>query len=184
MIDEPNETFVVDLATPTNVTLTDDQGQTKIVNHDPVPTIAMNTAIVIEGMLATFTVSLSKPSSAPVMVQFATANGTATAVVRTPTNTCIGDTIATSGPRAFTNTQTIQTIRVSVVADTYRDSRELCFLNRASPTNVMIADGQGVGTILARFIGHFTLPPTDTGYEAGEQQAIVPASRTGRTGVS
>ena len=75
VIYEPNETFFVNLSNPTNATLADDQGQATLAD-DPVPAIVISNEIAVEGNVATFTVSLSNPSSASVMVEFATANGT------------------------------------------------------------------------------------------------------------
>ena len=85
-----NETFVVNLSNPTSATIADGQGLGTIVDNDSpppppaqVPTLSINDVTVAErngGTTgATFTVSLSAASSQPVTVNFATANGTATA---------------------------------------------------------------------------------------------------------
>src|SRR5262249_50330382 len=82
---EPNETFFVNLTSPVNATLADAHGQATITNDDaaPLPWVSIGDATVAEGNSGTtsavFTVSLSAASTQSVTVQFATANGTATA---------------------------------------------------------------------------------------------------------
>ncbi|OLE58261.1 MAG: hypothetical protein AUI36_13745 [Cyanobacteria bacterium 13_1_40CM_2_61_4] len=80
---EPDEEFYVNLTTPTNATLTRPQGGGLILNDDGVTAISINNISVTEGNIGTtnaiFTVTLSASSAQTVTVQFATANGTATA---------------------------------------------------------------------------------------------------------
>jgi hypothetical protein len=80
-LSEPNETFFVNLTTPTNATIADGQGLGTITNDDGAPTLSVNDVTVTEGNAgptnAVFTVSLSTPSAQQVTVDFATANGTA-----------------------------------------------------------------------------------------------------------
>ncbi|MDQ3893868.1 MAG: hypothetical protein M3292_04285 [Actinomycetota bacterium] len=86
-----------------------------------------------------FTVRLSAPSQNPVAVNFATANGTATAPV---------DYGGTSGTVTFGRGETSRTITVFVVGDTTPEGNENLFLNLSSPINATISKGQGVGTII------------------------------------
>src|SRR6185312_8027902 len=79
---ESNETFFVNLSTAVNATISDNQGAGTINNDDSQPSISINDVSVTEGnagtTTATFTVSLSNPSSQTVSVNFATAGNNAT----------------------------------------------------------------------------------------------------------
>jgi hypothetical protein len=88
--------------------------------------------------LAVFTVTLSAPSAQPVTVQYATANGTATAG---------SDYQAGSGTLTIRAGQTTGTITVPVNGDRLGEPDETFFVNLSGATNATIADGQGVGTI-------------------------------------
>ena len=82
-LDEVDETFAVNLADPVNATIADGQGLGTITDDDAPPTISVGDVTVTEGnsgtVAATFTVSLNVPSGRGVTVDYATANGTATA---------------------------------------------------------------------------------------------------------
>jgi N-acetylneuraminic acid mutarotase len=88
----------------------------------------------------TFTVTLSRPSSQTVTVQYATADGTATA--------SSGDYIATSGALTFTAGQTTKTVTVQVKRDRVREPDETFFVNLTSAVNGVLKKQQGIGTIL------------------------------------
>jgi CSLREA domain-containing protein len=146
---EPDETFFVNLSNPTNATIADAQGTGTILNDDAspsppsTPSVVINDVQVTEGNAvstnATFTVSLSAASSNPVLVDFFTAAGTATAGADyTPVN----------GTLTFTPGQTAKTITVPVNGDTLFEPDETFFVNLSNPTNATIADAQGTGTIL------------------------------------
>src|SRR5205085_1834719 len=80
---ENNETFVVNLSTATNGTITDNQAAGTITNDDAPPVVSVADASKGEGNSATspmlFTVSLSGPSGVDASVSYATSNGTASA---------------------------------------------------------------------------------------------------------
>ena len=87
-----------------------------------------------------FTVSLSAAQAAPVTVDFATANGTATAA---------SDYTANSGTLTFAPGVTTQTVTVQVNGDTTVEPNETFNVNLSDATgNATIADAQGVGTIV------------------------------------
>src|SRR5439155_67330 len=88
---------------------------------------------------AVFTVSLSNPSSQTITVNYATANGTATAG---------SDYVAESGTLTFAPGQTTRTIAIVVNGDTLNEPTETFFVNLSAPVNATIADNQGLGTIL------------------------------------
>ena len=108
---EPDETFFVNLSSPTNATIGDGQGLGTILNDDT--TISIGNVSVTEGNSGTtnvnFTVTLSAAASVPVTVNYATADGTATAG---------SDYMATSGTLTFAAGSTTGTISVPVTGDT------------------------------------------------------------------
>src|SRR5206468_2091058 len=82
-LDEPDETFSVLLSNPTNASITDAQGVGTITDDDPPPSLSIDDVSTVEGdsgtQGASFTVLLSAASGRPVTVNYATADGTATA---------------------------------------------------------------------------------------------------------
>jgi hypothetical protein len=143
LANEPNETFFVNLATPTNATIADGQGLGTIVNDDAggTPAITINDVAQAEGNAGTtnfvFTVSIS--STANASVSFATADGTANAGT---------DYAANTGTVTFTSGGPLtQTITVVVNGDTAFEANETFLVNLSNPTGATIADAQGVGTI-------------------------------------
>src|SRR5204863_5816284 len=95
---------------------------------------------------AVFTVTLSAASSQTVTVDFATADGTATAG---------SDYVANSGTLTFNSGDITKTITVVVNGDTLNETNETFFVNLSNAVNATIADGQGLGTITN---DDFTLP--------------------------
>jgi Calx-beta domain-containing protein/VCBS repeat protein len=107
------------------------------------PTLRIGDVMVSEGntgtRAATFTVTLSAPSTQPVTVQYATANGTATAG---------SDYQAVIGTLTIPAGQTTGTITVPVNGDRLGEPDETFFVNLTGATNATIADDQALGTIL------------------------------------
>lgn len=143
-LNEANESFFVNLSNPVNAFVADGQGVGTILNDDPVPSITINDVAQVEGNAGityfVFTVSLSAASGQTVMVNFATANGTATV--------SSNDYLATSGTLTFAPGETTKTILVAVKGDTKKEANETFFLNLSGALNALIADAQGLGTIL------------------------------------
>src|SRR5207249_1436110 len=106
---EPNETFFVNLSNPGNAAIADSQGLGTINNNDPLPNLSINDVVVTEGDSGTanavFTVSLSAVSGQTVTVNFASADGTATAGI---------DYLGTRAMLTFAPGTTTQTITVQV----------------------------------------------------------------------
>ena len=96
-------------------------------------------ALVQIGDPAVFTVSLSALSTTPVTVNYATADGTATAG---------SDYQSMSGTLTFAPGETSKTITVQVIGDRLAEPNETFTVNLRNPTNANIGNGQGVGTIL------------------------------------
>jgi hypothetical protein len=143
LLDEPSETFFVNLTNPVNATIADGQGVGTILDNDPGPTISIDDVEDGEGdsgqLNFDFTVTLSTSSGQPVSVDFATANGSATAG---------SDYVATTGTLTFPPGITTRTASVPVSGDTTVEPNENFFVNLTNPVNATIADGQGEGTIL------------------------------------
>ena len=142
LITEPDETLTLNLSAPTNATIGDAQGVGTISNDDAPPTIAVNDVSVTEGNSVTsslsFAVTLSNPSSAAITVQYATANGTATAG---------GDYTAVTGTLTFAAGETSKSVAVTVAGDALNEANETFTLNLSAPVNATLGDATGTGTI-------------------------------------
>ncbi len=86
-----------------------------------------------------FTVTLTPASASPVTVNYATANGTATAG---------SDYTAANGTLTFSPGQTIRTVIVNALGDTALEVNETFVVNLTSPVGASLADAQGAGLIL------------------------------------
>jgi hypothetical protein len=107
------------------------------------PWLRVNDVSVTEGhtgtTTASFTVSLSAASSQTVTVDWATANGTATAG---------SDYTAAGGTLTFEPGETSKTVTVEVLGDTLTEGNETFNVNLSGASGAPIDDGQGLGTIL------------------------------------
>jgi hypothetical protein len=90
---------------------------------------------------AVFTVSLSAPSSQPVTVNYATADGTATAGGN--------DYVPVFGTLTFAPGETTMTITVVVNPDRKKDADETFFVDLSGAVNALLVDDQGLGIILS-----------------------------------
>lgn len=140
---EANETFVVNLSTATGATIFDPQGQGTILN-DEGPVVRITDVSKAEGNSGTstfvFAVNLTPASSTPVTVNYATANGSASAGSDyTPVPLL---------PLTFNPGETSKTVVVNVSGDTVIEVNETFFVNLSNAAGATIFDNQGVGTIL------------------------------------
>ncbi|MCL4297229.1 MAG: DNRLRE domain-containing protein [Anaerolineae bacterium] len=142
LLDEPDETFFVNLSGAVNATIADNQGLGAITDDDAAPSLSINDVTVTEGNAGTvnavFTVSLSAASAQTITVNFASANNTATAPA---------DYTPVSGTLTFIPGITSQSVTVLVQGDTLDELDETFFVNLSGAVNATIADGQGLGTI-------------------------------------
>ncbi|MFK8009523.1 MAG: peroxidase family protein [Saprospiraceae bacterium] len=140
-INEPTESFVVNLTNPSGANIGDTQGTVTINDNDApgLPSVSINNVTVDEdGGNANFTVTLSTPSTTPVTVSYATANGTA----MTP------DDYATStGTVTFQAGMTSATILIPVTDDIVDEPTESFVVNLTNPSGATIATPQGTATI-------------------------------------
>ena len=138
------ETAILTLTAGSNYTLgTAKTATINITDNDLQPTISINDVTVTEGnsgtTSATFTVTLSNPSSQAITVNYATADGTATLADLDYANT--------TGVLSFAAGETSKTVTVLVNGDTKSENPENFTLNLTNPTNATIADNQGLATI-------------------------------------
>ena len=102
------------------------------------PAISVSNAVVSEGGMATFTVSLSAAATGAVSVNYATAEGSATAA----------DFTAANGTLNFAAGETTKTVSVQTTEDTFFENNETFNLLLSAPTGATVADGSGLGVIL------------------------------------
>jgi hypothetical protein len=143
VLNEPNETFLVNLSSPQNATIADGQAVGTILNDDAAPALSINDVSIAEGnsgtKLLTFTVSLSAASGQNVSVNFATANGTAIAGT---------DYVAQSGTLTFAPGSALtRTVSVVINGDAVVEGNETLLVLLSGATNASISKARGVGTI-------------------------------------
>ncbi|HOW97647.1 MAG TPA: Calx-beta domain-containing protein [Kiritimatiellia bacterium] len=159
VMDEDNETFVVNVSGPGNATLADAQGQGTITDNDPAPSFTIGNASTNEldaGQTdsAVVRAALSPPSGKTVTVQWGTVNGTATAGA---------DYASGNGTLTFTAGQTNQAITRPVYGDDLDEFNETFQVTLRTPTNAALLDGTGVVTIVDNDSPpHFILPDSST----------------------
>ena len=133
------------LSNPINVTLGNVQGTGTIVDDDPLPTLSISDASVIEGNSGTtnmlFTVTVSPVSGQMVSCNFATANGSALAG---------SDYVASSGTLTIPAGQATQTIAVPVIGDTLNETNETFFVNVSGVVNANLGRSQAAYRNLVR----------------------------------
>jgi hypothetical protein len=141
-LNEPNEIFFVNVSNVAGATVADAQGQGTIVNDDAQPALSIDDVSVNEGnsgtSTATFTVSLSAASGQTVSVNYATADGTATAG---------SDYVARSGTLTFAPGTTAQGVAITVNGDTAVEPSETFSVGLSGASNASIARATGTGTI-------------------------------------
>ena len=141
-VGEPDEFFFVNLSSPINAVLADNQAFAIIVDDEP--RLSVTNASATEGNDGTtvmvFHVMLSAASDVPVTVVFGTADDTATAD---------NDYQAAAGTLTFAPGQTDQTITVLVNGDVDKELDEYLLVNLTNGSGAYVEVGQGWGTILA-----------------------------------
>ena len=147
-LDEPDESFKLELVNPTTGAIVRTATGT-ITNDDNNSKLSINDASSDEPGTMTFTVTLSPASAREVKVNWATADGTATAG---------SDYTGNSGQLTFAPGETSKTIDVSVIGDTTVEENETLKVLLSSPVGIPAAnliDAQGDGTIVDK-----NAPPT------------------------
>jgi hypothetical protein len=185
VLDEIDEHFTVQLSSPVNALIGQGLGTGTITDDDPTPSLSIDDVSVVEGhsgtTLATFTVTLSAPSGRSVGVAWATVDQTAVAP---------GDYTSAFGPLAFAPGETTKQVSVEVVGDTDDEDNETFLVTLSDPTNAVIGDGEGVGTILddenaLMQAAALTLTPLSQGVlKAGDTVEVQPSWRNDGAGAT
>jgi len=153
---ESAETMLVNLSSATGgAAITRSQASGTINDDDyPPPSFSIaNAATVNEGGTLVFTVTKIGTTNTSYNVNFATANGSATAG---------SDYTAASGTLTFGVNETSKTIGVATTDDTSTEGAETVLVNLSSPTGgATITTGQGSGTINASDPNSPPLPSPD-----------------------
>ncbi|MBV8516018.1 MAG: right-handed parallel beta-helix repeat-containing protein [Acidobacteria bacterium] len=142
---EPDETLSLQLSGATNATIIRAQATGTILNDDGAvtPAISVSDVSVLEGSAgttpATFTVTLSVPTTQTVTVHYTTTSGSAQAGA---------DFAPTQGTLVFAPGTTSQTVTVGVVGDTDVEANETFTLDLSAPAGATIARARGTATIV------------------------------------
>jgi CSLREA domain-containing protein len=178
---EPDETFFVNLSSPTGATISKAQGVGTIQSR----AFSINDVTVTEpsgggSVNATFTVTLSAASTQTVTVDYATADGTATAPA---------DYQSVFGTLVFPPGVTTRTINVTVNGDTAPESDEThfsenFFVNLSNANGATVSKAQGLGTINkgnATSVFQFSSPTASVNENASPDSVNLTVTRTGDT---
>jgi hypothetical protein len=145
VIDESDETFNVNLDdVKGRATIGDPVGVGTILDDDVDRTISIDDVTVLEGDAGTtpaiFTVSLDAPAHAPISVDYATADGSATSPA---------DYAPAAGSVSFAVGEQSQTVSVDVNGDTVDEPTEAFAVVLSGATGpATVGDGTGIGTII------------------------------------
>lgn len=140
--DEPDETFAFNLSNPQQGVLGTTSVPATIRDDDLPPAVSAGSPSVTEGNAGsttlTFALTLSNPSAQPVSVDYATADGTATAGT---------DYGPVSGALTFAPGETSRIVSVTVFGDVTNEASETLSLVLSNPTNASLGTATGTGTI-------------------------------------
>ena len=138
-LDEDDETFSVDLSTPSNATITSATAIVTITDDDDAPNISIVDQTLAENASnLTATVTLDVASSKIITVGYATADGTATAS---------NDYTSTSGSLTFTPGDLSQTFDIPIRADNLDEDNETFTVSLSSAVNAVISPDNGTATM-------------------------------------
>lgn len=149
-LDEPDETFFVNLTNATNAAILDNQGEGTITDDDVPPGLTINDVSLNEGnsgaITFAFTVHLSAPAlTGGVTFDIATADGTAQD--DTPVsedNDYVGQSLTA---QTIPEGQQDYTFNVTVNGDLNIELTETFFVNVTNVSGATVGDAQGQGTI-------------------------------------
>jgi len=151
------------------------------INYTMLPTISISGASASEATgLMTFNVTLSEPLSQSISVDFATANGTATAGPSNP------DYTAVSGTLSFPANVTVQTISVPLINDNVVEPNETFYVNlsNVSSSAVALKTSQATGTITNDDSTQLSITDVTDSESVGTFKFIVSLSKASATSVS
>ena len=140
LLDEPHETYSLNLSNPSGATLARARGLGTILDNDPPVSLSVDDVSGAESAgSVSFTVSLSAVSGKVITVDYATADGTATAPA---------DYGSVQGTLVFLPGDTSKTVTVALADDILVEQDETFTLNFSRVVNALLADGEGTGTIV------------------------------------
>jgi hypothetical protein len=163
VLDEADEDFTLALGTPVNATAGPPGRGTIIDDDQPNVTVAASVTspedpVITEGDVGiktmTFAVRLDAPTTRDVVVDYATADGTATAGV---------DYLSTSGRLTFAPGEVSKNVLVAILGDARDEVDETVALRLPSAVNGTIIDAATLGTILDDDNAGYALVATDGG---------------------
>ncbi len=140
---EVAENFFLVLSAPSaNATIADSFGLATIIDNDApsgTPVVSINDFVVDEASKeAAFVITLDRPSTSAVTMNYATQNGTAVAGA---------DFVAKSGSLSFAPGETAKTVKVTITNDAAFEASEAFNLALSAITNATTLDGVGTSTI-------------------------------------
>jgi probable HAF family extracellular repeat protein len=150
--DEPNETAVLTVTSGSGYTVSGPSSATGTIIDVLTPEISISNVTQAEsdgGTSFVFTVTLSKPSSSTITVDYTTAAGTTNPATGGASCDSGTDYKTTSGKLTFDPNVTSQPIIVTVCGDGAVEPNETFFVNLSNATNSLLPPGtQGTGTII------------------------------------
>ena len=142
-IAEVTENLFLVLSSPSaNATIADSFGLATIIDNDApsgTPVVSINDFVIDEASKeASFVITLDRPSTSAVTMNYATQNGTAVAGA---------DFVAKTGSLSFAPGETAKTVKVTVTNDAVFENAEAFNLALSTLTNATTLDGIGTATI-------------------------------------
>jgi hypothetical protein len=134
---EPNETFSLDLSNPVGADIADAQGVATILNDDA-PAASIGSCAATEGASCVLPVTLTGPTTATVLVPYATEDYTASAG---------SDYTATSGVLTFPPGTTARNTSVSTIGDAAAEPPETFIVRLGAPVGATLEVSAATGSI-------------------------------------
>jgi hypothetical protein len=138
-LDEPSESFTLNLSNPSGAPISDAQGRGTITDDDAAPRLSIRDTGVREGQVGGLLVALSRPSGRTITVRFATDQRTARAGV---------DFAATSGTLTIPAGAASGAVFVRTLQDRRDEANETFVVRLSNASYAGIADSSGTATIL------------------------------------
>jgi len=169
-IAEVTENFFLVLSSPSaNATIADSFGLATIIDNDApsgTPVVSINDFVVDEaGKEAAFVITLDRPSTSAVTMNYATQNGTALAGA---------DFVTKSGSLSFAPGETAKTVKVTLTNDAAFENAEAFNLALSAITNATTLDGVGTATIFendAAVVGNSRISVDDVAVDESQTYA-------------
>ena len=145
-IDEPDETFSLELTGANGAVISDGEGMATINDDDPAPTVAATASTTVpEGQtgdtsFASIDVSLSTASGKDVSVDWTTADGSATAAG--------DDYTPDAGTLVFAPGETEKVVVIRVIGDNATEGDETFDVDLSAPVNATLGNATDVVTIV------------------------------------